>query len=247
MVFWLCWNSKIVSVSCEVGVYPFLLSLRIFWIANWLKSGCKMQYREEAEGGACYWNACGQRHQKVFLMVSQVTKWIGSDVAKKPSEGAVRKHPVIPCSWIKSQQMKDNEIQEKAEKFRCWKIICSEPNPAFQNTLTESESTSVHNNISQGLHLCYKGQAQNLCWNGLESSVSGQIITVTIICANSVCKNCVGKFKELLNLFKYFGCYIQTHKYRRRVIWKYFRLQCVTASNTWIYITRAQSRSLLVN
>lgn len=91
-----------------------------------------MQRGEQAEGGPCYWNACGQGDEKTFLMVSQVTEWIGSDVAKKPSEGAVRKEPVIPCSWIKSQQMKDNEIQEKTEMCKCWKIICSESNPAFQ-------------------------------------------------------------------------------------------------------------------
>lgn len=170
---------KIVSVNREVRTCPFLPSLRIFWTVNQLKSGCKRQYGEQAEGGPCYWNACGQWDQKAFLMVSQVTGWIGSDVAKKPSEGAVRKDPVIPCSWIKPQQMKDNEIQEKNEMFTCWKIICSEPNLAFQNTLTESEFTLVHNSISQGLCLCFKGQPQNLCWNGSESSVSGQMITVT--------------------------------------------------------------------
>lgn len=160
-------------------MYPFLLSLRIFWTANWLKSGCKMQWEKQAEGGSCYWNACGQWDQKAFLMVSQVTEWIGSDVAKKPSEGAVRKDSVIPCSWIKSQQMKDDEIQEKTEMFKCWKIIWSEPNPAFQNTPTVSEFTLVHNSISQGLYLCVKGQPENLCRNGSESSVSGQMITVT--------------------------------------------------------------------
>lgn len=224
---------KIVSVIHEVRVYPFVLSLGIFWTANRLKSGCEMQYGEQAEGGRCYWNACGQWDQKPFLMVSQVTEWIGSDVAKKPSEGAVRKDPVIPCSWIKSQQMKDNEIQEKAEMFKCWKIICSEPNPAFQNTLTESEFTLVHNSISQGLYLCFKGQPQNLCWNGSESSVSGQMITVTWLSV-PICsaKNWVGKFKEFLMLFEYFGCCTQTHKHRRRVKWKFFRLRYETVLNT---------------
>lgn len=160
-------------------MYPFLLSLGIFCAANRLKSGSEMQFGQQAEGGACYWNACGQRDQKAFLMVSQVTGWIGSDVAKEPSEGAVPKDPVTPCSWIKSQQMKDNEIQEKAEMFKCWKISCYEPNPAFQNTLPESEFTLVHNSISQGFYPCLKGQPQNLSWNALESSVPGRTITVT--------------------------------------------------------------------
>lgn len=104
-------------------------------------------------------------------MVSQVTEWIGSDLAKKPSEGSVRKDPVIPCSWIKSEQRKDNGIQEKTKMFKWWKIICSEPNPAFQNTQPESELSLVHNSISQGLHMRsyagqYQGQLQNFCPTG---------------------------------------------------------------------------------
>lgn len=239
---------KLVSVICEDRMYPFLLSLGIFCAANRLKSGSKMQFGEQAEGGACYWNACGQWDQKAFLMVSQVTGWIGSDVAKEPSEGASPKDPVTPCSWIKSQQMKDNEIQEKDEMFKCWKISCYEPNPAFQNTLTESEFTLVHNSISQGFYPCLKGQPQNWSWNALESSFQEDNNCDTTICASSVCENWVGNSKELPTLFEYFGCSIQTHKHRRRVKW------CFFSASLWDYIkymglhpTRALSRSLLIN
>lgn len=174
-------------------------------------------------------------------MVSQVTEWIGSDVAKKPSEGAVRKDPVVPFSWIKSQQIKDNEIQEDTEMFQCWKIICSEPNPAFQKTLAEPEFTLVHNSISKGFHLCFKGWLQNLCWNGLRSAVSGQMIPVTWLSVPVwSAENRDGKFKEFLLLFEYFGCYIQAHKHRR-VTWKFFRLQFETISKTWVCITHEHS------
>lgn len=211
--FSVCQDSKLSVGSVKLEfVHSSWIFSTTFWTANQLKSGCGMEYGEQGEGGPCYWHAWGHGDQKTFLMGSQVTEWMGAHVAKKPSEGAGPQHPVSPCSWIKSQQRKDNEIQEKTEMLNCWKIICSEPNPAFQNTLTEPEFTLVHNSISQGLYLCFKAQPQNWCWNGSESPVSGQMMAVAWSVPTGSAK--IGKFKALL-MFEHFGCYTQTHKQRR--------------------------------
>lgn len=210
--FPVCWGSKlsVASVKLEFVHSPWIFSV-ILWTANQLKPGCGMEYGEQGEGGPCCWRAWGHWHQKLFLMGSQVTEWMGLGWQRSHCKG---KEPAFPCSWIKAHQREDNEIQEKAEMLKWWKIICSEPNPAFQNTLTEPEFTLGHNSISQGLFLCFKAQPQNWCWNGSEGSVSGQMMAVTRSGPKWSGSAKIGKFEELL-IFEYFGSYIQTQKHGR--------------------------------
>lgn len=154
----------------------------------------------------------------------------GTGVAKEPLQGAIPKEPASPCSWIKSLQREDNEIQEKTETLKCWKIICSEPNPAFQNTLTEPEFTLGHNSISQGLYLCFKAQPQKVqfqnkwwLWHDL-------------------CQNDPG-LQKLRNSksFWIFRFLYSNSEAQKGELMQFFRLQWGAMSKTGVCITPEQS------